>query len=101
MHRKIVTPLLLAMSLATAVTANATTVSTGSISFNGRVFIATEVVNMGPDGNVQPQRAATRVSSQRLADAKPIFHINDANDLFDYFAGYARTSATVITVIYR
>lgn len=100
MNRKIVLPLLV-LSLATVVTANTTTVSTGSIGFTGRVFIATEALNVGPDGDAKPLRAATRISSRRLADAKPAFNMDDAKDLFDYFAGYAPTSARVITVTYR
>lgn len=101
MDKKILISLLSSMSFATAIMANAATVSTGAIGFTGRVFAATEAVSVRPNGEFQVHRAATRISSQFLTNAKPVLNTQDPNDLFDYFAGYARASANVVTVAYH
>lgn len=101
MSMKTFVPLLLAVSLDTVVMAHAATASTGSIGFVGKVFMPTEVVSIGADGHVPSRRAAAHISSLRLLEAKPAFHVADANDLFDYFAGYAPSSARVVTVVYH
>lgn len=88
----------LAMSLAITVTVSAATTSTGAIGFTGRVYVATQAVDIGPNGDVQTQVSAKRVSLQPLKDAKLAGH---EIDLFDYFASYALPSAEVVTVIYR
>lgn len=100
-NKKILMSLLPAMTLAMIITANVATATTGSIGFTGRVFAATETISVSPNGDVQAPHATTRVSSQRLTDAKPAFNVADANDLLDYFAGYAPESAKVVTITYR
>lgn len=97
MNKKIFIASLLTMSFTAAIAA----APMGTIGFRGNIVVATEVLSIGPNSDIQTHHAATRVSSQLLTNTMPVRSVESADDLFEYFASYAPVSAKVVTVTYH